>query len=313
MVKMCLVLYVVDIVFYLLHFLKVEARSLNILGFRRGAVSLVGRPVAGLQVKLQLGARVAPVPVLRPRPAPQLALPRPRPQVLGRAQQPRPGAGQEGARGSARARGAAAVQGVLPGHGGARAAAGGHVEQLGGRGLGLARLVHVQRRRGAELDGRVAAAAPIHQPADLLVARAAAARAEHGGHGGLVAGDRLGLLAAAAGHLAPLPLLRVGAGRAPARLNTDSALLQLLAAGGAAVHLLADPDDVLELLLAAVIVRVRVEHHGAAQPRLGGRRPPAEARQLLGAPAPPGPLPRGPQVQRHAAVQVCKVKKYLIA
>ena len=69
---MCLVLYVVDTVFYLLHFLKVEARSLNVLGFRRGAVSLVGRPVAGLQVKLQLGARVAPVPVLRPRPETQL-------------------------------------------------------------------------------------------------------------------------------------------------------------------------------------------------------------------------------------------------
>ena len=289
---------VVDIVFYLLHFLKVEARSLNILGFRRGAVSLVGRPMAGLHVKLQLRARVQGVPVLRPRPAPQLALPRPRPQVLGRAQQPRPGAGQEGARGSARARGAAAVQGVLPVHGGARAraAARGHVEQLGGRGLGLARLVHVQRGRGAELHGGVAAAArgaALHQPAHLLVARAAAARAEHGGHGGgLVAADRLGLLAAAAGHLAPLPLLGVGAGRAPARLNTDSALLQLLAA----VHLLADADDVLELLLAGVIVRVRVQHGDPlassdplAQPGLGWRLPPAEARQLLGAP-PPGPL-----------------------
>ena len=39
---------------YLLHFLKVKARSLNILRFGSGAMSLVRRPVAGLLAGLRL-------------------------------------------------------------------------------------------------------------------------------------------------------------------------------------------------------------------------------------------------------------------
>ena len=123
------------------------------------------------------------------------------------------------------------------------------MEQLGRRRLRLAGLVHVQGGRRAELDRGVAGggAAPLqHEAGHLLVPRAAAARPEEGA----LAGGGLAGLVTAAGHLAPLPLLRVCT--AAGRLNT-----------AARVHLplAAVPDDVLQLLLTAVVVVVVKTSH----------------------------------------------------
>ena len=210
---------------YLLHFLKVKARSLNILRFGSGAMSLVRRPVAGFLAGLRLLLSLSAV--LSGREG----------AVLHGSQK---AARQEGSRRSLSLPAPpATVQAVLPGGTGL-----GHVEQFGWRRLRLAGLVDVQWWGGAELDGSVAApgAPGQHEARDLLIPGAAAARTEDA----LTGPARL--VPAGTVDLAPLPLLCVcTAAAAAACLNTAHTVHHLLPAA---------PDDVLQLLLAAVVVIV---------------------------------------------------------
>ena len=262
--------------YYLLHFLKVKARSLNILRFGSGAVSLVRRPVAGLLPGLRL----------------LLGLPAVLPGREGAVLHgPQETTRKEGSRRSLSLPATSAtVQAVLPGGAGL----GRHVEQFGWRRLRLPGLVDVQGRGGAELDGRVAAD-PLcppgqHEARDLLIPGAAAARPEDT----LTGPARL--VPTGTVDLAPLPLLCVcTAAAAAACLNTAHTVHRLLPAAA---------DDVLQLLLAAVVVVVVQTAHQCWQRGLASTRAQSVHGGQLTTATPVCPVGARPQVERDPAVQV---------
>ena len=199
-------------------------------------MSLVRRPVPGLLASLRLLLAVPAV------------LPGREGAVL---HWPQEAARQEGSGRPLALPASPSVQAVLPG----RTGLGGHVEQLRGRRLRLPGLVDVQRGGGAELDRSVAAARRPpgqHEARHLLIPGAAAARPEDAltGPARLVPALTVDL------HLAPLPLLRVCTATATATAAAVAAAAPLNTAPTVHRLLPGAPDDVLQLLLAAVVVIV---------------------------------------------------------